>query len=184
MIARAKHTEIHEMSNKHWPPSEFEAKPDKTIWNIRFHYAAPARCDQHVGGETMTQQHMAEACDINNIMARYEETGLIDHLNQYQGEYGDFTVMPDFHTAMNKIKAAEEMFLTLPAKVREKFENDPGSFVEFATNEDNLDEMRELGLAPKASKSEQPKQQAKAAKQPPEKEVKTAPASEQPTSPS
>ena len=169
-------------SNQHWPQSDFARAEDKTIWNIRFHFAEPVRVDQHVGEETMTQQHMAEQCDINAIMKRYEKTGLLEHVNQYQGEYGDFTVMPDFHTAMNKIRIAEEMFMTLPAKVREKFENDAGAFVEFATNEDNLDEMRELGLAPKAPPSEQPPQQAEKAKQSPEKAIKTAPASEQPTS--
>ena len=138
---------------QHWPTSQFDLGPKETIWNIRFHYSPATVVMQEVGEETLTQQHMAEACDINNIMARYEETGLLDHVNQYQGDYGDFTVMPDFHTAMNKIRDAEEMFMTLPSKVREKFNNNPGEFVEFATNKDNLDAMADLGLAEKPKKS-------------------------------
>ena len=133
-------------------------------WNIRTHFEPAKVVKQETGGETMTQQHMAEATDINNIMKRYEKDGIIDHVNQYQGEYGDFTVMPDFHTAMNKIIDAQEMFLTLPASIRDKFGNDPGAFVEFASDENNLDAMRELGLAPPAPKEEQktpPKEEAK-----------------------
>lgn len=148
----------------HWPESDFSLEDQKTIWKIRFHYADTIAVNQHVGEETMTQQHMAEATDINNIMKKYEATGLLDHLNQYQGEYGDFTVMPDFHTAMNKIKDAEEMFLTIPASIRDKFENDAGKFVEFASNPENLDELREMGLAPQAPvESEHPTTKAKKA---------------------
>jgi phage internal scaffolding protein len=42
---------------------------------------------------------------------------------------------------------AEESFYRLPSKVRMKFDNDPLDFIDFASNPDNLDEMRELGLA-------------------------------------
>lgn len=109
------------------------------------------KLEKHVQGPTMTQQHMRDECDINKIMAKYEKTGLITHLAKYKGNYSDFTVLPDFQTAMNSIKNAEQMFLELPASVRERFHNDPGEFVEFATDECNLDEMREMGLAPKKS---------------------------------
>lgn len=122
----------------------------KTTHAIRFHYGTPPTVKQEIGGETMTQQHMAAETDINNIMKRYERDGIIEHFNQYQGEYGDFTVMPDFHTAMNTIREADEMFLSLPASIRDRFDNDPAKFVDFATDKNNLAEMREMGLARKA----------------------------------
>ena len=148
----------------HWPESQFSLSDQETIWKIRFHYADTIQVNQHVGEETMTQQHMAESTDINHIMKRYEQSGLLEHVNQYQGEYGDFTVMPDFHTAMNKIKEAEDMFLTIPASIREKFDNDPGKFVEFATNSENLGELREMGLAPpEVVESQHPTTKAKKA---------------------
>lgn len=100
-------------------------------------------------GPSRTQQHFKQECDINQIMAKYEKTGTVSHLAKYQGQYGDFAIIPDFHTAMDTMLAAQEMFMELPAKVRERFGNDAGEFVEFATKKENLDELREMGLAPK-----------------------------------
>ena len=48
---------------------------------------------------------------------------------------------------MNLIVQADQAFMELPADVRLRFNNDAGSFVDFASDPDNLDEMRELGLA-------------------------------------
>jgi len=52
------------------------------------------------------------------------------------------------------------MFEELPSTIRAQFENNPEKFLEFVQNPDNLDKMRELGLAkapqspPEASKPE------------------------------
>lgn len=101
-----------------------------------------------IGTVSMAQQHMKDECDINNIMAKYQKTGLITHVAKHQGNYDDFTVMPDFKTAMDTMAAANEMFLEIPAALREKFDHDAGQFVEFATDPNNYDEMVELGLVP------------------------------------
>lgn len=99
-------------------------------------------------GESMTRQEAKDECDINNIMKKFERTGMLDHRNQFQGQYGDYTNVPtDYHSAMNQVVAAEEMFLTVPAKVRAKFGNDPGAFLAFVSDPKNQDEMIELGLA-------------------------------------
>ena len=44
------------------------------------------------------------------------------------------------------------MFLDLPAKVRDRFKNDPGQFLEFATDPSNVDELVKMGLATKVHK--------------------------------
>ena len=44
---------------------------------------------------------------------------------------GDFTNIPDFHTAMNLVRQAQEEFVRIPADVRARFNNDPGRFMEF-----------------------------------------------------
>lgn len=94
-----------------------------------------------------TRQSMKDECDINKIMGRYLKTGLLTHVNEHQGDYGEF-VQVDFHEAMNTVIAAQEMFGTVPSNLREKFGNDPGRFLDFVTNPDNREEMRELGLLP------------------------------------
>jgi len=96
---------------------------------------------------SMTKQSFANECDINNIMKRYEKDGVLNHLNTFQGNYGDFTGAVEYHEAMGIVARADQMFMTLPAEIRAKFGNDPGAFVEFATNPKNLDEMVSMGLA-------------------------------------
>ena len=96
---------------------------------------------------SMTEQSHLKACDINNIMKRYEKTGLLDHVNTYGGNYGDFTFAEDYHTSLNKILAADEMFMSIPAEIRAKFANDPAEFLNFVHDPSNAEELVKLGLA-------------------------------------
>ena len=48
---------------------------------------------------------------------------------------------------MDQINQAKEEFLNIPSEIREKFQNDAGQFFKFASNPDNIQELRELGLA-------------------------------------
>lgn len=98
-------------------------------------------------GASRTRQEFAEECDINTIMARYEATGVISHVDQRQPMYADLTQMPsDLQTAMTMLDAATESFMSLPASVRKEFDNDPYRFVEFAQFEANAGRLREWGL--------------------------------------
>jgi len=99
-------------------------------------------------GRSLTKQSFNKECDINNIMRKFEETGLISHLNNHNGGYGDYIRFEDYHTSLNKIHAADQAFASLPPDLRSKFFNDPAKFLEFAQNPENLPEMREMGLAP------------------------------------
>lgn len=92
-----------------------------------------------------TKQSMAAATDINNIMSRYEKTGLIDHIKE-GGSYGDFSKVSDYHEAMNQVIKANDGFLTLPAKLRKKFDNDPAKLIEFMNDPKNKEEAIKLGL--------------------------------------
>ena len=104
--------------------------------------------DTKVIGESLTHQSFVAECDINNIMSRYEKGLIIEHVNRYQGDYGDFTDAPtDYAEALNQVMAAQEMFMSLPSKIRERFENDPGQFLAFVQDPENLEEMQELGLS-------------------------------------
>ena len=98
-----------------------------------------------VGEVDMTRQSCKDECDINQIMSQFRKTGIATHVALYQGEYGEFTDM-DFHEAMNTVIAAEEMFETVPAEIRERFGNDPGKFLEFVSDDANRAEMEEIGL--------------------------------------
>ena len=93
---------------------------------IRHPYTSPReRRSFATTGKSRTEQAHKSETDINRIMAKYEKTGLINHVNNYQGDYGDFTNAPDYQTALNSVLAANEMFATLPSKLRKQFGNDP-----------------------------------------------------------
>lgn len=98
-------------------------------------------------GPSLTRQASKAECDVNRIMDRFEKTGILEHRNTFQGSYGDYTDVPqDYHEAVNQVIEANEMFMTLPAKTRKRFGNDPAEFVDFVSDPDNKDEMARLGL--------------------------------------
>ena len=99
-------------------------------------------------GESMTQQQFKDETNINNIMAKYRKDGIVTHLNTYQGQYGNFIGAADYQTALNRVIAAREMFEEIPADIRARFGNDPAAFLSFVQDPQNLEEMREMGLAP------------------------------------
>nr|AVQ10275.1 minor capsid protein [Gokushovirinae environmental samples] len=107
---------------------------------------------QEVNDEpSMTRQEMSDDCDINVIMKRYERTGMLPFNATQPPAYLDLTMTPpDLMTAMNLMNNAESAFMSLPANVRKEFDNDPMRFVEFASDAQNIERMREFGLAPPA----------------------------------
>ena len=94
---------------------------------------------------SLAQQHMKDECDINVIVERFGVTGQIP-VRAIEPSYGDFSGVNDYHTALNKIKAAEAEFMALPAKLRARFDHDPNALLNFLENEANRDEAIELGL--------------------------------------
>jgi len=108
---------------------------DKNSDLAKFVFARPSR----------TQQSFRDECDINNILRKFNVTGQLP-LGSVQPQYGDFSGITDYQSALNAVMQAQDSFLALPAKVRARFDNDPALFVEFASDEANKDEMKALGL--------------------------------------
>lgn len=106
-------------------------------------------------GEGLTRQEFKAECDVNVIMSRYQRTGIMPG-NPAGMRYGDFTELPNFMDAMNTVARANEAFAALPAAIRRRFGNDPGEYVDFVSNPENLDEVRKLGLAEAAPKAPEP----------------------------
>jgi len=93
----------------------------------------------------MTKQMHKQECDINFIMQKFQKTGVLDHLNKYKSTYG-FCTSTDLHESLNIINTAQEMFDDLPSKARNKFENDPGQFLDFVQDPENKEKLFDLGL--------------------------------------
>jgi len=103
---------------------------------------------------TRTQQHFKDETDINNILRQFNITGQLPK-KAITPQYGDFSGVLDYHTALNAVIAAEDEFMTLPATLRARFDNDPQELVEFLNNPQNIDEAQKLGLVKKAEASAQ-----------------------------
>lgn len=102
---------------------------------------------------SLTVQYEKEACDINNIIGNYKQSGQIQHLNKRQGGYGDVSAATSYQEALELVERAEEEFYQLPSELRYKLNNDPYKFLEYVNDPANFDEMVELGLAEKCSDS-------------------------------
>jgi phage internal scaffolding protein len=96
--------------------------------------------------ESKTIQSQANDTDINVIMRKYAQTGLLPNVTN-PPTYGDFEGVEDYQSALHVVMEAQKAFNQLDADVRRKFNYDPGEFVEFAENPANVEEMRKWGLA-------------------------------------
>lgn len=101
------------------------------------------------------KQSFKDECDINNIMRRFQRTGVLTHVAKYSPMYGDFPAM-DYRESMDRLIEADRMFSELPAKLRKRFHNSPQEFLEFVQDSENLDEMVKLGLVKPAPAKPEP----------------------------
>lgn len=100
---------------------------------------------------SVAKQEFKDQCDVNNIIKSFKLTGQINHINA-QAMMGRFEDLPDeidFQTSLNTIRDASQAFEALPAKLRDRFGNDPAQFLAFLSDPDNLDEARRLGIIKK-----------------------------------
>jgi len=115
---------------------------------------------------SLAQQHMKDECDINVIVERFGVTGELP-TTPIPPTFGDFSGVSDYHSAINAVRASEEAFMALPAKIRARFDHDPNALLQFLNDPINRDEAIEIGLidgepvvAPIVSAVETPKPDA------------------------
>ena len=107
---------------------------------------------------SMTKQAFAEECDINNVMKKYEQTGVLPEGTR-ELLYGDFSDVGSFQEAQDIVLLARAQFEALPARVRDRFNNSPEKFLEFTADENNRAEMENLGLLKPKVEPEAPKEE-------------------------
>jgi len=118
---------------------------------------------------SMTKQEFLKESDINNILKQYSVSGMLTHVSAKaaMGAYQDLPDAIDFQESLHQVEAARAAFMTLPAKLRARFDNEPAEFLAFASDPANLEEMRTLGLAKPLPLQDPPEPQ----KQPPDEET-------------
>jgi len=98
---------------------------------------------------SMTKQEFKAECDINNVVKQFKPHHMQQLLamNLASGAYTDLPDSYEFQDALHMVKDAESRFMTVPAKVRDRFGQDPAQFLAFLQDSKNIDEARQLGLA-------------------------------------
>lgn len=97
-------------------------------------------------GKGVTKQSFADECDINQILAKYQESGSVTHLTAKPAKFGNFIGIPDYRESLDIVNRAQAAFMTLPAGVRERFANDPAKLLDFVADDKNRAEAEKLGL--------------------------------------
>lgn len=103
-------------------------------------------------GSSKTKQSEMDACDINKIMSRYRDKGILPRMIKANPMYGDFTDVPSYEESLQRVIFAQEQFAALPSSLRDRFSNDPSQFSRFASDPRNASELIEMGLASKPSR--------------------------------
>lgn len=93
----------------------------------------------------VTKQEFADECNINILMSRYQTTGEMPNINEVAPQYIDVSGI-EFQDSMNFVAGAQSLFNQLPSTVRTRFHNDPSRFLDFCSNENNREEMAQMGL--------------------------------------
>lgn len=109
-------------------------------------YRPHARLTLNTGDQLVTKQSHKKECDINNILAQYKKTGIINHISSNQPKYLDLPDSLDYQQSLHVIMQAQESFASLPAVVRNRFNNNPAEFLSAFTDPAQHDYLREHGF--------------------------------------
>lgn len=105
-------------------------------------------------GKGKTLQSFKDSCDVNNIVSKYKQTGVLGSggMPTRKPIFGDFSNV-DYQTGMEMVTSARQEFDHLPAALRGRFDNNLQVMLDYMADPVNVDECVNLGLLPKVSNS-------------------------------
>ncbi len=104
------------------------------------------RVRKSCGKKSMTEQSHRDACDVNNVMRQYGQTGVLPQGSARMGEFIDCSTVDDYKASVDLVMETSAMFSDLPAELRARFANNPIELLAFVADPENTDEAIELGL--------------------------------------
>lgn len=96
--------------------------------------------------EDKVQQHMAAEVNINNIIARYNKTGIAPAVSAVRKRHGEFRDLADHLTDMDKVAKAQQSFAQLPSALRNEFGNSVEGFFRYVKNPANNEQLVKWGI--------------------------------------
>lgn len=123
---------------------------------IKCRTAYNARDEEHEGlifaeDEGMTQQHFKDECDVNLIIKRYVQTGVMEHTSNSEPWFGDVSDVPtNLAESYESLARAEAAFMALPAEIRKSLDNDPAKLETWLSEPENRFKAEEFGLIKKS----------------------------------
>lgn len=106
----------------------------------------------------LTEQHHKDDCDINSIMSKFASNPSAIFADPSAFNYSDVSEHVDYHSALNFVRRIDDMFIQIPADIREKFDNDPEKFVDFMNDENNISALQDMGILVKKDSISSPKE--------------------------
>ena len=103
-------------------------------------YNTPPQVSIEFVKPSLTEQHFKDECDINNIVAQYQQTGVMPSGSR-EPLFGDFADFPqDLQASQAFFDEAQERFMQLSSDVRKRFGNNPVELLQFLQNDANRDQ--------------------------------------------
>ena len=108
---------------------------------------ARKRVTHRVEGESRTHTVFAQDCDLPAMVKRLAASNRLgEALRQPPLQYGDFSNVTDYMSALLAVKDANAAFMSLPANVRREFDNNPAALLAAVHDPDQAERLRELGV--------------------------------------
>lgn len=101
------------------------------------------------GEAKLTLDSFKDECDINLIVERFLRGEMLPGQGDFAGSFADVTEFGDYQENLNRVIEADRRFMSLDAKVRERFDNSTAAFLDALVDPTRHDELVELGVLPK-----------------------------------
>lgn len=106
-----------------------------------------------LASEDRTQQSFRDECDINVLMKRFEQSGVLPSARDDVPQFADVSSM-SFESSMQQVAAVSGAFSMLDARTRARFGNDPSAMLDFLADPLNHAEAVKMGLMAEAKEVE------------------------------
>lgn len=106
-------------------------------------------------GPSRAKQSFKDECDVNQIVASFQKTGLITHVAKHAPRYG-YASSLQFRESIELIRQGREMFAELPSSTRKEFDNNVEDFLDWAQDPDNADRLDAIGKLATPSEVKEP----------------------------